>query len=375
MSMKQTGPRAWLLRVQWRDPKTGRKRSRTEPFVGTERGAGLQLAKLRSDAKMIGARPARQRLAQFARSWMLLRAQRLKPSVRIRYASALDLHILPALGDHFLDKLERSDVLAYVAARTAAGAQGNTVLNELRLLRTMAREAHADGLCSRNWADRVTPPAVRRWTEERPNLLTAKQLGAVLAAVPRPWLALVTLSAFTGLRWGEVSALRWLDVDTKAGSIKVQRANWRGTIVKVKTAGSQRTVPLPPPVATILELARPQRGDALLFPSRQGGLHRGFPLIKVMQRACAAAGVPYTTPHGLRRTFNNLARQVVAAQIVKSITGHTTDAMLEHYSIVGLEEKTEATSLVMALVSATAPSPCDVEAENGAGVEHEEYSE
>jgi integrase len=245
--IEQLGPRRFRLRVQWREPKTGKKRSRTEEFEGTELAAKRQLEKLRSAAKESGGKPKRQSLAAFARSWMLLRTPRLKPSVLVRYASALDNHILPILGDHLLDKLDRSDVQNYVAGRVASGAQGNTVLNELRLLRVMAREAHADGLCARNWADKIKAPAVRRWTEERPNLLSAAQLGQLLAVVPRRWLGLVTLSAFTGLRWGEVSALRWSDVDTEAGSIKVRRSNWRGRAVDVKTEGSKRTVPLPPP--------------------------------------------------------------------------------------------------------------------------------
>lgn len=94
-----------------------------------------------------------------------------------------------------------------------------------------------------------------------------------------------------------------------------------------------------------------------------------------MHRACAAAGVPYTTPHGLRRTFNNLARKVASAQVVKSITGHATDAMLEHYSLIGVEEKAEVVHLVMALVSASATTrnpempPDGVDLESGANDE------
>lgn len=374
MSMKQIGPRLWELRVQWRDPKTGGKRSLQERFEGTERAAGSRLAALRRDAKAIGARPERQKLEAFARSWMASRVARgIKPSALARYASALDTHILPALGDYWMDRIERDDVQAYVNARTLDGAKGHTVMNELRLLRAMARDAAADGASPKNWCDRVIPPAVSRWTEDRPNLLSAPQLAAVLASVERAWLPMVTLAAFTGLRWGELSALRWGDVDTEAGSIRIRRSNWRGELQTPKTDASVRSVPLPAPVAAMLEASGRGKDGDLLFPNRQGKLHKGWPLVKVMQRACADAGVQYTTPHGLRRTFNNLARQVAAAQVVKSITGHTTDKMLEHYSMVGLDEKAEATRLVLQLVAATSSN--EVQDENGAGAERGEGEE
>jgi integrase len=77
-----------------------------------------------------------------------------------------------------------------------------------------------------------------------------------------------------------------------------------------------------------------------VFPTRRGKLHRGTPLRKVLNEACTKAGVPRVTTHGLRRTFNNLARQSTSREVLKSITGHTTDAMVEHYSHVATEEKT-----------------------------------
>ena len=52
------------------------------------------------------------------------------------------------------------------------------------------------------------------------------------------------------------------------------------------------------------------------------------------------------TTHGLRRTFNNLARQSTSREVLKSITGHSTDAMVEHYSFVGAGEKNTASRAV-----------------------------
>lgn len=374
MSIKAIGPRRFEIRVQWYDPKTGRKRGIREMFEGDKRGAKSRHDALRAERKEAADKPKRQRLAAFARSWMESRVLRIKPSTAKRYAISLDIHILPILGDYWLDKLDRDDVQQYVNARAAAGAQGHTVRNELQVLRTMARESFGDGLAPRNWADRVTPPELRKWSEDRPNLMTERQLFDVLGAVPRRWLAAVTLSAYSGLRWGELSGLRWGDIE-EDGRLRIRRSNWRGRIGTPKNASSTRSVALPPPVAAMLAASAKGAPGDLLFPNREGKLHRGWPLVKVMHRACAAAGVPYTTPHGLRRTFNNLARKVASAQVVKSITGHATDAMLEHYSLIGVEEKAEVVHLVMALVSASATTrnpempPDGVDLESGANDE------
>jgi hypothetical protein len=56
------------------------------------------------------------------------------------------------------------------------------------------------------------------------------------------------------------------------------------------------------------------------------------------------------TVHGFRRTFNNLARQVAGEIVTRSITGHVTQAMTEHYSHVGREEKLAAAGSVERLV-------------------------
>lgn len=361
MAIKEIGPRRWQVRIQYRDPRTGAKRSLERTVEGARREAQRVEAKLREQAAS-GSRHQRVRLSTFAASWLLARKRTVKPSVSTRYAMALQHHIIPRLGGLYMDRIAPSDVTRYVADRLDEGAAGNTVRNEIQVLRTMAADSVAEGASKSDWTARVPSPPVARWTEERPNLLTAEQLAAVLAAVPARWRTLVELMAFTGLRWGEASGLRWGDVDELQGIIRVRRSNWRGRSVTPKTETSLRTVPLPP---SLVGRLRPLKGD-LLFPNEAGDLNRGFPLVKVMQRACKAAGVQYVTPHGLRRTYNNLARQVASREVVRSITGHTTDRMFEHYSLVGHGEKREATRRVLELVTtAQDPDGAKTERENG----------
>lgn len=340
MPIYQSGPKTWTVRVQYRDRDNGEKRSLQRKVTGTKRSAErVELELLREIAD---GRTERLRLADYATTWMVSKVASLKPSVARKYATSLDLHIVPVLGRYYLDRLKSNHVQDYVSLRVEAGAAPNTIKNEVRVLQVIAKDSVADGYARVYWAGRVTVPSPVGYTEDDPNLLTASQLRQMIAHVPPQWRQLVALMAFTGLRWGEASALRFEDIDTKAGMIRVRRSNWKGVEVQPKTKGSYRSVPLPP-----IGLGG---GTGHIFPARSGELHRGTPLRKVLEQACTAAKVPRITPHGLRRTFNNLARTVAQGQVVKSITGHTTDAMLEHYSLVGHDEKRRAQTKVVRLV-------------------------
>ncbi|MBZ0231343.1 MAG: hypothetical protein K8M05_03270 [Deltaproteobacteria bacterium] len=69
-------------------------------------------------------------------------------------------------------------------------------------------------------------------------------------------------------------------------------------------------------------------GCAAGCPTEAGGLHKGSPLRKVLDEACAAASVGRrVTPHGLRHTANDLLRRVASAEVTRAIVGHATEQM------------------------------------------------
>jgi integrase len=81
----------------------------------------------------------------------------------------------------------------------------------------------------------------------------------------------------------------------------------------------------------------------------------------VLAKACTAAGISKRlTAHGLRRTFNDLARRVSNREVVMAITGHTTDRMFEHYSLVDAAEK-QAVSVRLLELAAASELPPKVE--------------
>lgn len=349
--IRQISKGVWAVRAQIKDPRTGRTLNLKRTVQGSRADALRVKAELVAEVRTGPGKRARVQMRSFSASWLAQRESSLKPSVRMKYTTSLRLHIVPFLGDLYLDSITPADVRAYLASRSEAA--GNTVLNELRLLRTIARDAVSEGLSDRYWCDRVAPPKVARYTAERPNLLNADQLEAVVAAIPRQWRGLVLFMVTTGLRWGEASGIRWSDVDRKAGIVTISRGNWKGREVTPKTEGSYRTVALLPEVADLL----PPKRNRYVFTTQDGKLHSGSALRCVLDNAVCAAGLAHrpkvegkrtrditpigirVTAHGLRRTFNNLARQHTSAQVLRSITGHRTEAMTDHYSLVGSDEK------------------------------------
>lgn len=345
--IKQLGPKRWAVRVKRKDSARGKVVNRKATVIGTKADALRERDRIREQLELAATFKPRTQLKVFAGSWVLRRAETLKPSVWRKYGFILR-HITRELGELYVDAIRATDVEAYVARRLLAGAAGNTVLNELRTLRAMARDSVSERFASSHWCERVRAPKVARYTAERPNLLSPQQAALVLALVPRQWLGLVLFLMTSGLRFGEVSALRWEDVDVDAGVARIEYSNYRGQRVDVKTDSSHRTVAVLPEV---LALWPPRRKPGSpIFATRTGLMHRGSPLRSVLDKACKAAGVPRVTTHGLRRTFNNMGRKLGDREVLQATTGHTTDEMTSHYSLVDDAEKAVLARAVAAAI-------------------------
>lgn len=343
------------IRLKRVNPRTGLPREVRRRVEGSWEDALAIRVEVLAELELDCQPAERQRLRAFASLWLSTRLPKLKPSTAKKYGEALDLHILPTLGDFWLDQIRPIDVQKWVNEQ-AKKLEGWTVRNQLTVLRTMAKDALAADLATIDFCARVEPPEVNVYTDEEPNLLSEEDLGRLLRAIPPKWYAVVILISDTGLRWGEASGLKWDDIDFEKGSITVRRTNWKGTPVEPKTKRSRRVVALEPEVAEALaqHLARlkkkgnPGLEEGWVFPTRRGLLHRGSPLLKVLRQAIERSEIETdVTVHGLRRTFNDIARRIVNREVLKSITGHTTDEMVEHYSRVDLEEKRAAAAGVL----------------------------
>jgi len=198
--------------------------------------------------------------------------------------------------------------------RSASYTPG-AVLGQLRVLRAVSKAARSAFGLPFDFCEGVEPPRVE---PNEDNVLRADELGRVLAVIEAKWpqhYAAILVIASTGLRWGEASALKWADIVEANGTIRVSRGNWKGKEVMSTKTRKRRTVPLDPTVAELLrahrkrmvEIQHPGLAADWIFPAEAGGLHRSYPLLRVMRAALVLAGISRrVTIHGLRHTANDL---------------------------------------------------------------------
>jgi integrase len=379
---------SYRVRGRVRDPKTGQSID-LDKIV--EADAPEKAMKLRAsllaelDAPRVEAQE-RMRLSTYANSWLRCKLPTLKAATQALYAEVIESHIKPELGDYFVEAITGDDLARWRDAqkaklvRTKGGGSkptSNATVNcRLRVLKAMLRAAVDDLKLDRDPTRRLAAMREGKRKQADRNCLDADELRRFLEAARKltpQWHPFFFTLAFSGMRFGELTALRWRDIDEAHGVIHIRKAQWKGIVDSTKT-DDERSVPLFPELAAVLraqhELKRldrlrrlrrqqvpaiePQDGaDGLVFYTRDGSrhMHNTAPR-KALAKCLAAAAVEHrVTVHGQRRTFNNLIRQVEKCGVVtRSMTGHHSEEMTEHYSFVATAEKQRAVTGMLRLV-------------------------
>jgi len=196
----------------------------------------------------------------------------------------------------------------------------------LRRIRTTLHQVIAAAVkrqkISRNVAADVAIPDAARPTKKR-RALQPDQARHLLARLrEQPNGLMFALSLRLGLRPGEASALTWTDVDGNVLHV-------HGT----KTAGSDRSIELPPDVAAWVEEHRhgvARIGKALMFPTPNGRRIDASNARRQLAAACDRAGVPVLTPNELRHSCASLLSDIgVPNEAIADLLGHTTTRMVE----------------------------------------------
>jgi integrase len=307
--------------------------------------------------------PSSETLTSYAERWLAHRdparvggggRTRLSPSTFEGYRLNLRRHVLPRLGDRTLSSLRTEDVDRLIAELEADGKAAGTVRNVIVPLRKLLGDAVRQGLLLANPAARADLPPTQDFAgKEIPAEHTEAMRQALVELAPLDplrrepdlfFVCLFDVALGTGLRLGELRALRWRDVDRDRKLIRVERAYSRQEVRRPKSDSGVRAVPLFPSVdAALRELAARavERGryapDELVF-----GSMRGTPLQpsnfrqRVWEKALQRAGLEDERYrfHDLRHTcVSRLVAAGADVKLVQAVAGHANPLItLKRYS-------------------------------------------
>ncbi|MEV8252390.1 tyrosine-type recombinase/integrase [Rhodoglobus sp. NPDC076762] len=271
-------------------------------------------------------------VGEWARPWYLAHSE-LKPTTLFGYDQALRKHVLPRWGTTRLNDVSHSDVQSWVTSLSDSHG-GSSVKQTYLVLAGIFKFAARDGLVVRNPCEGIRLPRILK--KER-GYLSHEQV-AKLATSAGDQGDVVLLLAYTGIRWGELAALKVERIDPVKRRINIVEAitEPNGTIVwGTPKSHTRRSVPFPEFLDPVIarHMSGKHRSD-LLFTAPKGGVLRNSQFRRrrfdraVAELTAADPQFPRVTPHDLRHTAASLA--VSAGAHVKSLQrmlGHASAAM------------------------------------------------
>jgi integrase len=265
-----------------------------------------------------------------------------KPTTIGTYRSLLKTHLVPHLGDQALDQVAPEQVERMMAAMRLDGAGPKLTRNAVALLYQVFEFGQRKGWCQANPCRAVDRPVVENSTDIR--FLELEEVEALLRAVPTDDLfgetdrTVYLTATTTGLRQGELLALRWRDVDWTAGRIRVRQNYVRGHWGTPKTRRGSRSVPMTDRLAGELDRhfkrSAYQADDDLVFPHPETGkVLDHSALSRRFKKALRKAGIRQVRFHDLRHTFGTrMAASGVPARTLQEWMGHRDSKTTEIYT-------------------------------------------
>ena len=323
------------------DPKTGKRiiknvLGKTQAEVKQKLSTAMEACKavdvVRSDDYTV---------AEWLRTWFALYAKpNIRPTTARSYQGSMELHIIPRIGCIKLNKLTGRDIqklykdlmengrLRKAQKSKQPGLSSTTVRGIHMMLHNALDRAVKERLILRNPTEDCIIPKIQK---QEMKILHPEDMKAYLeAAEKRGVLPMFYLELVSGIRKGELVALRWEDLDVEHRTISVSKQALGGlgkelVVNRPKTENSIRAISIPQDAVDLLVQAHEKHPEnPYLFPSPlTGGMYHPDSVVNLHKKILKDAGLEHIRFHDLRHTFATMALQNgVDVKTVSNMLGH-----------------------------------------------------
>lgn len=278
------------------------------------------------------------------------RERKLKESTVSRYRYMVRKYIQPQLGAAPLYTLTEERVAAFYQRLQGQSLSPKSARDVGVLLRAILRMAAKRG-CFCTGLNAELPAYRKRQVEifTEPEIL---RLAHYIVNKPDLTGLGVLLTLNSGLRLGELCALRWSDIDLHAGFVRVERevqriyekGCTRLIVQPPKSESSLRRIPLPTDILSLLAAHRPENAGSFCLLTSSGDPLEPRTMQNRYRSLLKRAGVPYRNFHALRHTYaTRCIEQYVDVKSVSEMLGHSDVRItLQTYVHVSLRHKQQA---------------------------------
>jgi integrase len=326
---KRQGASRLRYRVRYRDP-SGRERAKS---FARKVDAERFLRHVEADlvrGQWVDPGQGRTTVGELAERWFATTAT-LKPKTREDYRSLLDNHVLPAFGQRPVVSIDTLAIRGWLAGLVSGGLSPSRAKHAYYVLFAVLEAAIQAGALLRNPAVGIRVP---RSPRREMRFLSAVEVERLAEAIVPPYGLLVRFAAYTGLRAGELVALRVGRLDLLRGTVRVVESATEvgGRLVFGSTKTyAERTVRLPRFLRDDLAVhlaGRPRDPDGFVFTAARGGplRHNNF-YQRIFCPALARAGLPAQV------RFHDLRHTCAALLIAQGAHPKAIQAHLGHSSI------------------------------------------
>jgi integrase len=260
-----------------------------------------------------------------------------KASTLADYRSVVNAHLIPAFGDEPLERIDSEAIERWLSRlRRDSDLSRRSLQKMIVLLNGIFRRARKVWKLSYNPVADVERLTVPKRTDLA--FFSPEEVHALArSASDKQDAALFLTAALTGLRMGELLALRWRDVDFAAQTLRVT-ASYTARKLGTPKSGLGRAVPLIDEAAAALARLGQRkhwtRPDDLVFVGQSGGHLDSSALRRRFKKARDAAGLRPLRFHDLRHTFGSVAIRTADPRELQEWLGHSdfsTTQLYMHY--------------------------------------------
>lgn len=288
----------------------------------------------------------------------------LKFATQEIYSSLVRKHLTPRFGDQRLCDISRVEMQQYLLEKLKQGFAWETTNHLRNLMSKVLGTAVSWNYLADNVVRGVKMP--ERSLKRPHQFLNVHEVKRLITACNEPTRTVVLLATMTGLRIGEILALRWKRINFIGETLMVAETCFKGHFGTPKTRASRREVPLSRAVVEALKAhysrSANRSPEGLVFATRHGG-----PLMsnnlrrRGLQSACKRAGLPRINWHVLRHTHGTLLHvQGTPLKVAQAQLGHSHMATtLEVYTHASVIAQREAVNLLDEQVFPSVPKNAD----------------